>query len=113
MTDFHDQLFTSTVNGDLEGLSRILAQGADPRHNNSLPICLAAENGHADSRHELLGIELRKVFMATKMAAQSPEPPREPAASLAWPAPFFCRDGIACSLSPPYNDAMNAPPTTP
>ena len=48
MTDFHDQLFTSTLNGDLEGLSRILAQGADPRHNNSLPICLAAENGHAE-----------------------------------------------------------------
>ena len=48
MTDFHDELFTSTVNGDLESLRIILALGADPRHNNSLPISLAAENGHAE-----------------------------------------------------------------
>lgn len=48
MTDFHDELVISTVNGDLEHLTRILAQGADPRHKNSLPIILAADRGRAE-----------------------------------------------------------------
>ena len=48
MTDLNLQLATSATAGDLARVASLLDLGANPRHSDSLPICRAAWQGHAD-----------------------------------------------------------------
>lgn len=47
-TDFSELLAKCAADGDLAGVARLLSQGADPQHNDSHALCLAAFHNHAE-----------------------------------------------------------------